>query len=133
MPRHMRMFVFAVAMAVTGATLGVAQAADPERIPDADPALMRTLSGDTTKVRDLRPLPATPGQDMKGVVPDSRSMLVRPSDADRRGGGALRVPEKAGGSVTPIGTLNIVRGEQLRDPMGSPIAERPGQRTDGQF
>lgn len=131
MPRHMRMFALAAAMVIGGAA---AQAADPTRIPDANPALMRDLNGDVTPVRDMRPAPATPGREMKGVVPDSKMMPIHPSDADRKAGGAFRTSGKAGGSMTPIGTLNIVRGEQAREPVVSPpVAERPGQRTDGTF
>ncbi|HKU97043.1 MAG TPA: hypothetical protein VJR58_17290 [Vineibacter sp.] len=133
MPRHMRFLAFAVATVIAGSTLGSAQAADPVRIPDANPAVTRDLSGHVTKAQDMRALPAAPGQELKGVAPDSRVMPIHPSDADRKAGGAFRTPEKAGGTVTPIGTLNIVRGEQLRAPVVNTIAERPSQRTDGRF
>lgn len=129
--RHMRFFALAVATMIAGS--GIAQAADPVRIPDANPAVTHDLSGNVTQARDMRALPITPGQELKGVAPDSRVTPIHPSDADRKAGGAFRTPEKSGGTLTPIGTLNIVRGEQPRAPVVNTIAERPSQRTDGSF
>jgi len=129
--RHMRFFALAVATMIAGS--GIAQAADPVRIPEANPAVTRDLSGNVTQARDMRALPATPGQEFKGVAPDSQATPIHPSDIDRKAGGAFRTPGKAGGTLTPIGTLNIVRGEQPRAPIANTIAERPSQRTDGSF
>jgi len=131
--RHMRFFAVAIATMIAGSTLGIAQAADPERIPDANPAVTHDLSGHVTKARDMRALPAAPGQELRGVAPDSQATPIHPSDTDRKAGGAFRTPGKAGGTITPIGTLNIVRGEQLRAPVVNTIAELPSQRTDNRF
>jgi hypothetical protein len=126
---HLRSFACIAAAALLGGGLfaGAAQAADPPaRIRDANPAQTHDLNGSASRARAMRPTPAAPDADMKGVTPASPATpSIPPTDADRKAGGAHRAPEKEGGLTTPIGTITIVHGEQPRARQSISIADQP--------
>jgi hypothetical protein len=128
---HLRSIALAAtAVLMTGSfTVGAALAADPTpRLREANPALTRDLSGRIAKAEPTRALPAAPGQEMKGIGQDNpaaQPMLIHPTDAERKAGGALRTSGQAGGMLTPIGTLNIVRGEQPNTTLADTVAALP--------
>lgn len=126
---HLRSLGYVVGVALFGGGLaaGATQAADPTpRIHDANPAQTHDLSGSVSKAREMRAMPAAPGADMRGVAPDSRAMpMLQPTDSESKAGRAHRTSDKAGGMTVPIGTLNIVRGEQRRVHRSVSLAEQP--------
>ncbi len=133
--RHLRGFtVGAMSVLIAGGlALGAAQAADPAPLlRDASPTQTHDLAGGVSLAREMRAQPATAGQDMRGVTPDRLATPpIPPSDADRKAGGASRVSGKAGGTLVPIGTLNIVRGEQPRPQADDSLAHLPPRDTSG--
>jgi hypothetical protein len=68
---------------------------------------------------------------MKGVPADiGAAPLIPPAERDRKRGAASRTSGKEGGALTPIGTLNIVRGEQPRQHITDSLAARPATEVD---
>jgi len=121
--RHLRLFAIgATAILMAGA----AQAADPiPRIRDANPTQTRDLGGSVSTARASRAIAVPASQEMKGVPPQA-TPLIPPSESDRKGGAASRTSGREGGTLTPIGTLNIVRGEQQSgQDIGDSLAARP--------
>jgi hypothetical protein len=131
--RHLRFLTIAAATALmAGSFAGVTQAADPiKRIPDASPTQMRDLNGTPSATTPSRPVAVPPGQEMKGVPTETRATpLIPPSEADRKRGAASRTSGKEGGSLVPIGTLNVVHGEQPRQYFSDSVAQRPPVDVD---
>ncbi|HEX2889328.1 hypothetical protein [Vineibacter terrae] len=133
--RHLRGFtVAAVSVLIAGGlAMGAAQAADPAPLlRDANPAQTHDLAGGVSLAREMRAQPAPAGQDMRGVTPDRlATQPIQPSVTDRKAGAASRISGKAGGTLVPIGTLNIVRGEQPRLQVDDSIAHLPPRDTPG--
>ena len=131
--RHLRFLTLAAtAVLMAGGFASVSQAADPiKRIPEANPTLTRDLDGTVSAARPGRAIAAPVGQEMKGVPIDSRATpLIPPTEQDRKRGAASRAPGKEGGMLEPIGTLNIVRGEQPRQHISDSVAHRPPVETE---
>ena len=131
--RHLRSLAFAAtAVLMAGGFAGVTQAADPlPRIRDANPTQTRDLNGTASTERASGAIAVPASQEMKGVPAGSGAApLVPPAEHDRKGGAASRTSGKEGGTLTPIGTLNIVRGEQPRQHITDSLAERPATEVD---
>jgi hypothetical protein len=131
--RHLRFLTLAAtAVLMAGGFAGVTKGADPiKRIPEANPTQTRDLNGTISPAQPGRAVAVPVGQEMKGVPIDSRARpLIPPTEQDRRRGAASRAPGKEGGTRVPIGTLNIVRGEQPRQHISDSVAQRPPVETE---